>query len=216
MEFVKGIFDSLRITLYEWLAILLPGVVCIESLRFTLLPAKNLLPGSTKLDNGIAILGSASIVVYLVIAYILGIAVQGLSALPTKIRKPELSEPSSAQQIASKLMSALLHADVDANDVSLLRSFCLSRIDTKRAPYDRFAALRDMCRALRTVAIGTTLAIAFADEQHIISWCYKGWLMAGCIALAGGFWERYLKFKPLADQALFGLFLGSETALPPK
>jgi hypothetical protein len=222
VDSIKGIFESLKLTLYEWMAVLLPGIAGVECIRLLLLPIHNVLPGSTKPGDELAIFGATNVVAYLVVAYLAGLAFQGLSSILVgkpvayvlKQMEPEAKapRPPGSKEQALKLARSLLREDLPEE---LLVSFCLSRVDVKRTVYDRFTTLRDMCRALTLVAAIAALAILFAGETRVPSG-YRAPLFVAAALATAGLCERYIRYRPLADEALFGLFLSNEIPAPPK
>lgn len=235
MDSIKAIFESLKLTLYEWMAVLLPGMAGIECIRLLLLPTKNVLPGSTPPDNSVAIFGATNVIAYLVVAYLAGLVFQGLSSVlvgktvdyvlklndaearaPCPQGRKEAEEkappPPASRDQALRLARSLLNEDLPEQ---LLVPFCLSRLDVKRTVYDRFTALRDMCRALTLVAAIAALAVLFADGSRVPSG-YKGPLFIAAALGTVGLCERFIRYRPLANEALFGLFLSNEIPPPPK
>jgi hypothetical protein len=214
VESIKGIVESLKVTLYEWLGIFLPGLCAVESVRVVLLPIKNVVPGSPRPDSGASLFDPTSVVAYLVLAYIAGLAVQGLSALVLEklIGRFFPSPVSEDRQAARAVANALVKGDLPED---LLVSFCLSRVDTKRSAYDRFLALRDMTRALVLISAATGIEVLAADTRRVAP-NHKVWLALGCLLATAGFLERFIRYRPLPNQALFGLFLSAELTPPSK
>jgi hypothetical protein len=221
VESVKWIFESLKLTLYEWMAVLLPGIAGVECIRLLLLPTHNFLPGSPKSSDQPAIFAT-NVVAYVVVAYLAGLVFQGLSSvlversvayvLKRLYKKAKTPPPPSSKALALKVARGLLREDLPE---PLLVSFCLSRVDVKRTSYDRFTALRDMCRALTLVAAIAAVGVLFAAESRVPSG-YRWPLLIVAIFAAAGLCERFIRYRPLADEALYGLFLSNEIQPPPK
>jgi len=123
-----------------------------------------------------------------------------------------VATPTKSKELALQVARSLLKQDLSDD---LLISFCLSRVDAKRTAYDRFSALRDMSRALVLVSLVAAVGIVFANGERVAT-DHKMWLVVGSLAAAVGFFERFIRYRPLANEALFGQFLSNETIAPPK
>jgi hypothetical protein len=198
MDTLKTFMETLKLTLYEILALLLPGAILVEAARE--LPQRPLTVNTTN---------STGIIYFLVLSYVGGLAAQGITNLifrrvPNLLRTGHLStippkrkQPLEAHARAKRVVEKLIGTKVDDEFVE---GYCLSSLSTSRA-YDRFLALRDMARAL-FLAFPVAWWV-FASGAH--------WPLAskfiGVLAGTIGFLERYFRFDRAADEALFTQFL---------
>lgn len=199
MDTLKKFIETLKLTLYEILALLLPGAILVEAARAGPQP---LLTINTT--------GSTGIIYFVVLSYAGGLAVQGITnlvfrRLPNLFRTGHLStnpprrkQPLEAQAEARRVVEKLFGPKVDDE---LLEGYCLSSLGKSQAVYDRFLALRDTARALFLVF---PLAwLLFAYGAHWPSASKSIGLLFGLI----GFLERYHRFDRAAEEALFTQFL---------
>jgi hypothetical protein len=204
MDTLKSLIDAAKLTVYELLAVLLPGAVLAEA----------------GVHGGYVTFGSgtAGAVRLLGAAYVLGLATQGLAhllfrRLPRLFRSDrELEGRENGKQAARRLAEQLIGHGVDDD---LLFDFCLSRIGKSRTTYDRFLALQDAARALvLVVPIGLAYALpggASPGLRHPPLLV----LIFGLGLGVAGLLDRYLRFRQAGDRVVYAEFLAAEVGKTP-
>jgi hypothetical protein len=182
MVAAKSITESLKVSLYEVLALLFPGAFVLEALERT--------------NTRFAFLGDASALAYAGLAYAVGLALQGLCALLGAGRLEALSSKKSenharAERAARAKMTSMLGTQPEPP----LLDFALSRVGSARAVYDKFVALRDMARGLAFAALVALFALYVADAAVVQPWHY-----AVVVLALAGFTQRYWAYAPLAGR----------------
>jgi len=204
MDTLKAFMETLKLTLYEILAVLLPGAILVEA-------ARKVPPGLLTVNTT----NSTGIIYFLVLSYVGGLAAQGITNLifrrvPNLLRTGHLStippnrkQPLEAHARAKSVVEELFGTKVKVVDDEFAAGYCLSS-STSHAAYDRFLALRDMARALFLV-----FPVAWWVIAHGANWplAVKSiGLLLGTI----GFLERYFRYDRAAEEALFTQFLADK------
>lgn len=199
MDTLKTFMETLKLTLYEILALLLPGAVVVEAARVGTEP---LVTVNTTNSTGI--------IYFLVLSYVGGLATQGITNLifrrvPNLFRTGHLStipakrkQPLEAHARAKREVEKLFGTKVDDEFVE---GYCLSSLSTSHAAFDRFLALRDTVRALFLVLPVAWWLFAYGAHWPLAS--KSTGLLLGLI----GFLERYHRFDRAAEDVLFTQFL---------
>ncbi|NBC39888.1 hypothetical protein [Corallococcus exiguus] len=217
MDFISKVFNVLKSWFYELLAVLVPGSVIMA-----------IWPWGVTLQRHINLSSTESLVVF---AYIAGILNQGVGDLVTRRIDPPRAANKDyktcnalREQVARIVGQRLSAAQVQVPDSALL-GICLTQVEGKREVYDKFVALRDMSRGLMVAAV-VGGAITLGERYNSL----QAWQVAAIIALSVGtavaFYSRYRRYQPLAEQALYEVFLAMELktlapasatpSLPPK
>ncbi len=202
IEGLKSLLDAGKTTTYELLAVLLPGAIVLSS-------AATLIP--------IPIVGGT--VGELASAYILGTAVQGLASFIfgwevfKRVLEKQPPNWQAAHDYALKLIR--LKLDKDFPEAATL-DVCLTKVGERRQVYEKFVALRDMSRGL---AVATVPLSAFLI-RHNWNALIEGGSAIGGLKVFGAiiativsilaFVERYGRFNPLAQQAIYGQFIAMQ------
>jgi hypothetical protein len=186
----KQFLDAFKLTLYEILAVFLPGVILVEAGRRAHLLV---------LDSNTA----SGVIAFLILSYAAGLAAQGIANLVFH-RIPKLigikqAPASEAKQQARVSIKNLLGAEV--TDDELLVGICLAKIGTERSIYDRFLALRDTARILVLVLPLAWCVVAFGGSFRL------GAKIAALALAMAGLLDRYFRFDQAACDALFSQFL---------
>lgn len=205
METLKQFMDAFRLTLYEILAVLVPGAILVEGARVGTPP---LLLVNTTTGTGM--------VYYLVLSYVAGLAAQGIANLffrriPNLVRfgkldtiPPTRKQPLNAQTQAGVVVAKLF----GVKDEEFVTGYCLSSLGESHPTYDRFLALRDTVRSLSLVLpVGWYLAAYGAD------WPLTTKSIALLLGITG-LLERYFRFDRAADDVLFNQFLATRGESP--
>lgn len=207
MEIIKAFADTFKITIYEILAILLPGTTAIEVIRRVVLGPDARPPGT---------------LVYILVAYIAGITAQGFCAFLVDLGKPikqrwRARRRAPAQEVAPadakpgddeeviEVASALARSRLGfAVPKAALLDFCLTRIDARRTIYERFVAMRDMARGVGFSAVllfGCALFADWPSGRH--AWA------AGIVSVIAvlAMWNRYWTYARITRTVALSQFL---------
>lgn len=206
MDFLTKIFNILKNWFYELLAVLVPGSVLVA-----------VLPGVISVQNAALKFSISEALV--IFAYVAGILSQGLSDLVTRRLDPPRATNKDyktcntlREQVAGLVNQKLSAATVQV-PIEAVLGICLTHVDTKREVYDKFLALRDMSRGLMVSVVAAAAILLWRSYASL-----EPWQVAGVAALALGaavaFYNRYRRYQPLAEQALYEVFLAMELKDP--
>jgi hypothetical protein len=187
VEALRSLVESLKLTAYDVLAVLLPGAVCVRGLGL-------LLDGTAA---GKALLGLEGLQLF-TLAFTSGLVLQGAGGLLLRGRpQPELL------LLARELIERRYGAQVPER---LVLDFCLSKVEGKRGVYDKFVALRGMARGLSVAALVLGAAGVFASASA------AGMAFAAVLGLlcAGSLYSLHRHYAPLGERAVVGLFFAAE------
>lgn len=195
MDALKSFLEALKATTYGVLAILLPGAAMVELFLRVM-----------RID---ALLSKAGVTSYLAVAYVAGMALQGVAAFLFS-RKPfrSLSDNKldQSEEHAQRILETKLGEKVSR---ARLLDLCLSRVEARREGYDKFVALRDMSRALVLVCICGAVMIAIRHGRELLTMQYGAALVA-CLVAAAAFLNRYRCFAPLGRQIVLAQFIAEQ------
>jgi hypothetical protein len=201
MDFISKVFNILKSWFYELLAVLVPGSVIMA-----------VWPWSITVQEHIKLSSTESLVVF---AYIAGILSQGIGDLVTRrIDPPRASNKdyktcnALREQVARLVGRKLSAAQVQVPDTALL-GICLTHVEAKREVYDKFLALRDMSRGLMVAAV-VVGALTLRERYDVLQAWQLAVIAALCVGSAVAFYNRYRRYQPLAEQALYEIFLAME------
>lgn len=194
VETFTKLAEWVKFTTYEFLAVLVPGIIVFAAIRPTF-------------DS---IFGAQGGVIELLIsAWVLGLATQGWARLVLGRRECRLIKGAAGEvraacsaQVPHRLQSRLDKADA-------LDAYCLAAVGERRADYEKFLALKDAARGT-AVALPSALVIVFVAGG--VHWTFSR--MAGAtllvLVIAGGMLERWKRFAPLPQLSLYAEFLAAE------
>jgi hypothetical protein len=199
VDALRALIESLKLTAYDLLAVLLPGALLLRGLGGMFPSAQLGLLGaagaSTLIPDALS---------FGALAFTAGLVLQGAGGrlVPGK-PQPELV------QAAREVIKSRYGRDLPDG---LVFDFCLSKIDARRAVYDKFVALRGMARAL-TVAAGVLgVAGVFAAD----TWAMRLLSFFTALLCGASLFALHRHYAPLGERALVGLFIAGESqAAPP-
>lgn len=211
MEALKELLDSLRSSVYTILSLLLPGSIIVYL-------AQSLLPERFRLPPRVA--------GFLVAAYVAGLAAQGFGGVVPSLVKRIMkairkyrkkdgqdAKPKSADDETEAFVKGIIDKNLGTSiPASTTFNVTLSSVHDHREVYDRFTALRDMCRGL-IVASVIALIVLLVRRKEFSSGVFWG-AIAVLVAAAAGLNERYIRFSPLPRQIVFGQFIAAQLKKP--
>lgn len=193
MESLRALIDTLKLTAYDLLAVLLPGALLVRGFGL-------LFPGAQIGSPGAGPLVPDALA-FTVLAYAAGLTAQGAGGLVSRRRtSPELL------LVAKKLIAERYGR---ALPDGLVIDFCLTKLEGRRAVYDKFVALRGMARALVVVAAALGVARAALGQGPEERLAVLAATSVVCLSLRA----LYLHYAPLGDQAVVGMFIANESPL---
>lgn len=207
MEPLKTLLDSAKATTYELLALLLPGGVVLLSVTSAFALA---VPGD--------VLG------YVAGAYVVGLALQGVGDFLFR-RRPlskVVSDPPSWQPMQRYALGLIKKKLDDHVPEQAALDICLTHVEARRNVYDKFIALRDTVRGLAIATVPATVLFLYARWSTLTAGgaAIAVFRVAGVVVVGGllllAFVERYGRFHPLAPQVVYGQFIATQLAEPPK
>ena len=203
-ELLKGFIDSLKSTTYEFVAILLPGLLLAGVV------------GHVFATPSLPAIG------WVLVGYALGTAIQGVGAfLFWRFSwiggQREPAEWAEAEAVIEPYIQQRL-PDAGQDNVSsrMLFDICLTQVGEKRVIYDKFVALRDTSRGLAVVTTPIVGLLAWhyrlqLDHGIGLISCLKWSATAGVMAvLIAAFVHRYRRFNLVSRQAVYGQYLASQ------
>lgn len=204
MDILSKILGILKAWLYEILGVLLPGSVIV-----TLWPWPGIPAGPH--------LNAKEPIVFVGLAYIAGLACQGLGEIVTNRLvppRPKDKKYSTCEKLKEKTVALIKskYSNYELPDGALV-GFCLSKVGANRDTYDKFLALRDMTRALMTISIPAGLFIVIHGWGSL-NWKQVTAIIVGSALAAFVFYGRFRRYQPLAEQALYEQFIALELKPP--
>lgn len=198
MDALKSLIDAAKNTLYELIAVLLPGLIVLAAGE-VLVQGPSISTVSLAYSNKVILVAAA---------YLVGLGLQGLSEWLCKRTIDRFVDRTAAQHLASVALGVATARFGKTITDSDLIDVALSRIADKRQPYDKFLALRDAMRGLSLAVPVLVACILFSTLAH--RWAYAVLLSFVELGLIG----RYVKFYPYAKQVAYGAFIAADGALP--
>ena len=194
MDALRALIESLKLTAYDLLAVLLPGALLLRGLG-GMFPAAQLglfgaAGASALVPDGLS---------FAALAFTAGLVLQGAGGrlVPGK-PQPELV--AAAREVIKSRYGR------DLPD-GLVFDFCLSKIEARRAVYDKFVALRGMARALAVAAGVLGVAGVFASG----SWTLRALAFFAALLCGTSLLALHRHYAPLGERALVGLFIAGES-----
>jgi hypothetical protein len=201
LETLKGLLDAGKAATYELLALLLPGAVVLAALMHT-----------TGFGSPFGAIGEIAI------CYIIGTVLQAFADYLLK-RKPirrwtesEKTDWKVAQAYALRLIQRRLSAAPSEATLDI----CLTHVGARRSVYDKFMALRDTARGLAFATLVSAALVIWDEWSQLIagSTPYAALKVSAVIVLVAiiflAFVQRYARFQPLAQQAVYGQFIATQ------
>jgi len=194
VDALRALIESLKLTAYDLLAVLLPGAILLRGLG-GMFPAAQLgAAGAGPLVPDALSFGA--------LAFTAGLVLQGAGGLLVRGRpQPELLR-AAREVIKSRYGRELPDG--------LVFDFCLSKIEARRGVYDKFVALRGMARAL-TVA---SAALGVAGVIAAGTWPLRALALFTSLLCGASLYALHRHYAPLGEQALVGLFIAGESQPP--
>jgi hypothetical protein len=190
----RTFLESLKGSLYDMLAIFIPGGLLVAAFR-----------SCFGFPHDAWVVAAA--------AWVAGLTAQGVGHLCSDAgERPAMPEAEAkARALASAVARRQINREIDD---SLLLDFCLSRVEAKRAIYDKFTALKDTARGLLVALPTSAVMLLFWNGQ------FKGtgWgLLTAFVTLFAifGLLDRFRQFAPLANRVVFMQFVAAEAAAAP-
>jgi len=201
LETLRGLLETAKATTYELLALLLPGAIILAALERT---CGILIPFDT--------IGTITT------AYIFGMVLQAIADFVLKrkrIAKWIQSEKPTWKPSADYALR-LIQKKLEAAPAEATLDVCLTQVGARRSIYDKFIALRDTARGLAFATV-VTAALVIVDEWDAITSGSRPYAVAKvaaailfAIVMFLAFIQRYARFYPLANQAVYGQFLATQ------
>lgn len=213
-------FSKLKLELYDFLGIILPGLLAICE-------GWILLRGWQVFVGGINQITGSGLTLLFVLAFGLGNIAQELGDTAIKAAKGQryfrqsrdiFWRTEEAQVVTDAIKKELGH-DIPAVDTAF--DYCLTKLKDRFGKRDVFVATSDLCRSfvvLSLLAIIPAARIAFRDTQPLrrSAWTFAGLLLVlTSIALLA--WQRMTRFRELSETPVFRAYLAiaSEPATHP-
>ena len=191
IEALRSLIETLKLTGYDLLAVLLPGALLVRGFGL-------LFPGAQIGSPGAGPLVPDALA-FTVLAYAAGLVAQGAGGLVS--RRRTAPEPL---EMAKKLIVERYGRTLPDG---LVIDFCLTKLETRRAVYDKFVALRGMARALVVAAGALGVARAALGQGLEERLAVLAATAVVCVSLRA----LYLHYAPLGDHAVVGMFIATES-----
>jgi hypothetical protein len=196
VDALRALIESLKLTAYDLLAVLLPGAILLRGLG-------GIFPGGPL--GGVGAAGAGTLVPdalsFGALAFTAGLVLQGAGGLAVRGR-PHPDVLQTAKALIKR------RYDLDLPD-GLVFDFCLSKIEARRGVYDKFVALRGMARALAVAAAVLGAAGVFAAG----TWAVKALAFFTALFCGTSLLALHRHYAPLGERALVGLFIAGEAQL---
>jgi hypothetical protein len=191
---LKQLLEGLKTSMYEVLAILLPGVALAHL-------------GSTFFAISIP----GQIVGMLVAAYIVGTAVQGLASWVVNASHLRRVLRHDADMVLHDYAATMIRKKLDDGvPDGAIFDICLTSIGVGRQVYDKFVALRDAARGLAVAAVLAAVLVVIHHRRDLFDSKEPLVTVAVFLAAAVLFFQRFKRFASLGDQVVFGQFIAGQ------
>lgn len=203
-------FSKLKLELYDFLGLLLPGLLAICE-GWILLRGWQVFAGSINQLSG------TGLTLLIVFAFGLGNIAQELGDAAVKAARGKryFRQPrdkfwrTDEAQFVRDTIKKELGQDIPAVDTAF--DYCLTKLKDRFSKRDMFVATSDLCRSfvvLSVLAIVPAARIAFHDTHPLwrSAWTFAGLLLV-LTSIAVLAWQRMTRFRELSETTVFRAYL---------
>lgn len=202
-------FSKLKLELYDFLGLILPGLVAICQ-------GWILLRGWHTFVVGISLLGGTGLTLLLVFAFGVGNIIQELGDVTLKTVKGQRYFRSGrdrfwltteAETVRHAIKKSLGH-EIPSADAAF--DYCLTKLKGRFDKRDMFLATSDLCRSfvvLSALALIPALRIAFRDPHPFSPYFASAVLIVALFVVSALAWRRMIRFRELSETTVFRAYL---------
>lgn len=213
-------FSKLKLELYDFLGLILPGLI-------TICEGWILLRGWHTFVVGITQIGGTGLTLLLVFAFGIGNIIQELGDVTLKAIKGRryFRGPrdrfwlTTEAEIVRDTIKRAFGRDIPSVDTAF--DYCLTKLRDRFGKRDMFLATSDLCRSfviLSALALAPAMRIAFYDSHPFAnSYVAAAILIVVLISVSLLAWRRMLRFRELSEITVFRAYLAlvNETEVYP-
>jgi hypothetical protein len=203
-------FSKLKLELYDFLGLILPGLIAIcegwISLR-----------GWHTFVVGMGQIGGTGLTLFVVFAFGIGNIIQELGDVTLKAIKGQRYFRSSRDRFWQTTEAEVVREAIkksfgqDIPSVDTAFNYCLTKLRDRFGKRDIFLATSDLCRSfvvLSGLALVPVMRIAFYDPHPLAnSFVAAAILIAMLVTVSVLAWRRMLRFRALSDTTVFRAYL---------
>jgi hypothetical protein len=203
-------FSKLKLDLYDFLGLALPGLIAIYE-------GWILLRGWHAAVVAISQIGGTGLALLLVFALGIGNIIQELGDVALKtikgrryfqVARDQFWQTTEAQIVRDMIKKSL---GQDSPSVDTAYDYCLTKLKDRFGKRDIFLATSDLCRSfivLSATAVFPAMRIAFFDPHSFgNSYVVAAILVAVLVAVSILAWRRMLRFRELSEITVFRAYL---------
>jgi hypothetical protein len=203
-------FSKLKLELYDFLGLVLPGLIAIGE-------GWTLLRGWHAVVVGINQIGGTGLTLLLIFAFGIGNIIQELGDVALKaikgrryfrVARDQFWQTTEAD-IVRDVIKKSLGRDIPSVDTAY--DYCLTKLKDRFSKRDIFVATSDLCRSfilLSAIAVLPAMRIAFFDPHSFAnSYAVAAILIAVLAAVSMLAWRRMLRFRELSETTVFRAYL---------
>jgi hypothetical protein len=202
--------SKLKIEVYDFLAVIIPGLLVICELAVTL-------KGWSAFLSHIENLSASGFTLLLLISFALGPIIQELSDSGIKAWKGDRFFKSSRDKLWTSVTGEQVRSKIAAEsgrqleNVDVAFDYCLTRAQAYFLKRDLFLANSDLSRSTIVVCCFAVLPLARIVLALSMSWSCKAAVLVGCVAIiylvARLCWARMKRFRKLSETPVFHTYL---------
>jgi hypothetical protein len=205
-------FSKLKLELYDFLGLVLPGLIAICE-------GWTLVRGWHACVVGITQIGGTGLTLVLVFAFAIGNIIQELGDVTLKAIKGQRYFRgardrfwvSSDGEIVRNSVNKELGYQITSVDTAF--DYCLTKLKDRFAKRDIFLATSDLCRSfvvLSALALMPSARVAFYDLHPFAKSCIAvAVFTAVLVAVAWLMWRRMVRFRHLSETTVFRVYLAT-------
>ena len=203
-------FSKLKLELYDFLGLVLPGLIAICE-------GWILLRGWHALVVGINQIGGTGLTLLLVFAFGIGNIIQELGDVALKaikgrryfqVARDQFWQTTEAELVRDIIKKSLGH---DISSVDTAYDYCLTKLKDRFGKRDIFLATSDLCRSfvvLSALGLGPAMRIAFhGPHPFTSSYSAAALLIVVLVTVSLLAWRRMLRFRELSETTVFRAYL---------
>lgn len=211
-------FDKLKSDTYEFLGLILPGLLLIAEAWITL-------GGWTPFLTALTALSGTSLALLLIVAFGLGHLVQeGSDAVIKRFTSQRFFKQARDRYWAST-EAALLKAKIAGElgneplNADAAFDYCLTRAQATFSKRDVFIATADLSRALFLLTLLGLIPSVRCTVLHWSAWTIRVSVALGCLCIHGLvawlWWRRMVRFREYAEVPVFRAYLSGVSSPQP-
>lgn len=210
-------FSKLKVDVYEFLGLIVPGLVAFAELGISVV-------GWTALLADVNSLSGVTLTLIVILAFAAGHVIQELSDTILKrvkgprffkISRDELWKMNEGEAVRVRI---LRESGLQLSSVDSAFEYCLARVQANFPKRDVFLATSDLCRALVLLFAFALLPLWRTIYVFNPNYVHKHTLFGAFAVLFGIFgwmsWKRMVRFREFTEAAVFRSYLATAEATP--